>query len=428
RRPRPRLFWFHTAAAVPPTLNLRTLGPAVEALLASDEPSALHDAALLAHASLLALDPELKHVPLWERALALWNDAAARDPFWSLLVGADLKGDFEQLATHGEVRELRGEVMRLVTAPLADAAREAVAREDANASRTALALLRGAGLAPELLAEYENEILSPFEERFEFLCEEAFIWCSMMDAARAWDGMERACDSTLLKFNENIKPALLDFLRLAGSRGPLSRRVFSKAATGLGHLAEAYRLSGEPESALRTARKARALAPPDSAALVGVGRVLRTLGEDEPADERTEDEYHERLSRELRPRPELFAAYARLTTYADRGPGGFVRELRNLLPVGLLAVSSIAFGFCVASTSRRSGVTLPPPTYLERNYNFRIDTLRPSNENLNRIREELERIQENLNRLQRKSRPAPTPANRRRSAREQKPSETRTNR
>ncbi|HYP51974.1 MAG TPA: hypothetical protein VEQ42_00450, partial [Pyrinomonadaceae bacterium] len=183
----------------------------------------------------------------------------------------------------------------------------------------------------------------------------------------------------------------------------------------------------EPEMALRTARRARALAPPGSVALVGVERVLRTCDARETPGERTEDEYLEQLARELRPQPALFAAYARLTTYAERGPQSFVRELRALLPVGLLAVSSVAFGFCVASTSRRPGVTFPPPTHMERNYNFRIDTFRPSNENLERIREELERIQENLNRLQRNRRVTPPPP-RRRTTRAKKRAENPANR
>ncbi|MFL6254731.1 MAG: hypothetical protein ACJ74T_06890 [Pyrinomonadaceae bacterium] len=115
QRARERLFWFHLPTPRAHVSTIAELTGAVEELLkrvavepfsredaekkegtrlTDEEAAALHDAALLALAGLVRLDPMLREGEAWARALRLWRRLFACEEFWSLLVALVLKGDY----------------------------------------------------------------------------------------------------------------------------------------------------------------------------------------------------------------------------------------------------------------------------------------------------------------------------------------------
>ncbi|MDT7809215.1 MAG: hypothetical protein QOJ70_3028 [Acidobacteriota bacterium] len=156
QRARERLFWFHGRAPMRRAPNVAELMRAVDALLsgepvesgngsgAQETDAALHDAALLALAGLVRLDPALRDLDAWARTFDLWQRVFECEEFWSRLVAADLKGDYEQSVTFGKVAELRMSAPRIVSAHVASRARDAAMREDLRACLRAFRLLRGA--------------------------------------------------------------------------------------------------------------------------------------------------------------------------------------------------------------------------------------------------------------------------------------------
>lgn len=377
-----RLFWFYEdAPTVAPPLNLLTRGGAVAVVARAEQE---HDAALASFAAALRFDPDVEYGEVWTRTLRLWQELTEADEFWSLLVAADLKGDFEQLATHGEVRELRARVMHLLTTPLAGLAKDGVARKRYDLTGRALEVLRLAARDFEgerLFAGYENEILAPVEDGFEELNRRVF------DALR-WERMRynspaeqrQACDATLRQFDRDVRPALAAFLKMAGVESLPTRRVFESAAVELFQLADAYQTGGEREAGQLLARKAWTLAPPESVAAFEIAEGRARFGGADWGGERTPEEYLAGVRRELRPQTELFAQYMaqenlspqsfstpQFTPTPARDTGeGFGQVILYIF----LAV--VCIGLCSNLGTRRSyrgNIHLPPPTF---NYNYNV--------------------------------------------------------
>jgi rhodanese-related sulfurtransferase len=316
-----RLFWFfdpQTAvndddAAAPGFASLRE---SVARLQAEGSPAARHDAALLSLAVMLRLDPALELADDWRRAFALWKELIEGREFWSLLMAADLKGDFEQATTFGEIGGLRGRAWRLVTAPLAETARDAMLREDHAQAGRALAVLRAAGMPPTVAGEYEHEILGSIEDEFDVLLSDAFIVYRYEVKSTQNIAERRAtCWSALGKFNERVRPALKKILDLAGSESDVARRMFAAAADALDELSDGFETGYDNDSRVKMLRRAWQLAPPESASLLLIEEHLAAAaGDAGDATERppkTEADYARQLVAALR-KPvaqELFTAY-----------------------------------------------------------------------------------------------------------------------
>lgn len=311
QRARERLLWFHTGAARAAVSNVAELALALDALLArvpeeafaaggaggsghadgadgaggsggarpADEATAaLHDAALLALCGVVRLDPGLHDAAAWARAFGLWRRVFACEEFWSLLVAADLKGDYEQPVTFAEVDELRRDAPRVVTGHAAARASQAVRRGELREAARALNLLRGAVLPAALLQEYENEVVGPAEDAATEELDGAFGWVGGLGfAARTAATRRNHCNEAWRKF-EALRPRLAEFAELAGADSYPARRVFGHASTKLFRLAVAFEEAGRPQEALFVCRKARALAPPGSEELPTIESKLRALG------------------------------------------------------------------------------------------------------------------------------------------------------
>ncbi|HEX8131460.1 MAG TPA: rhodanese-like domain-containing protein [Pyrinomonadaceae bacterium] len=312
-----RLFWFFdpqaAAVVVAATHGLTSLQDSAARLSADGSPSARHDLALLSLALMLRLDPALKLADDWRRTYALWKELIEGRELWSLLMAADLKGDFEQTTTFGEIGELRARAWRLVTAPLAEIAKDNILRgEHAQAGR-ALAVLYASGLPQTLANEYEQEILGPVEDEFEGLLSVAFSSYRYEVKTGQNIGERRAtCWRAHARFNEEVKPALKKILLLGGTESACVRRVFATAADALDELAEGFETGYDKESSMRILRKAWQLAPPESASLLLIEEHLAAAGDASERPPKTEDDYARQLSLALREpavQPELFTAY-----------------------------------------------------------------------------------------------------------------------
>ena len=329
QRARERLFWFQLPAPRANVSTVAELTGAVEELLkrvpvepfspedanekervrlADEEAAALHDAALLALAGLVRLDPTLREWEAWARAFRLWRRLFGCEEFWSLLVALDLKGDYEQPVTFGEVAELRRAAPHIIYAHAAGRARDSVGRGELREAARALELLRGAGLTATLLREYEEETVGPAEDKLTEELETAFCWIAAGFDLRAAAERRNYCNDAWRRFSL-VRPRLSDFARLAGADSFHARRVFEHASAKLLKLAVAFEEAERPQEALFVCLKARALAPPDSEELSAIDAKLAALGAAEESRERSQAEYTAALVRELedaRVPPKLF--------------------------------------------------------------------------------------------------------------------------
>lgn len=313
-----RLFWFFDPQAVEAVAAHPVASPPQEAtarLRPDDSPAARHDLALLSLVVMLKRDPALKLADDWRLTYALWKELIESGEFWSLLMSADLKGDFEQVTTFGEIKDLRRRAWRLVTSPVAEIAKDAIVREDRAEARRALGVLRTAGLPQTLADEYEHELLGAVEDEFEVLLAKAF-GSYRYEVKSDQNLVERreTCWRGVSKFNEEVKPALKNILELGGAESAVVRRIFATAADALDELADGFETAFDYEPRLKMLRKAWQLAPPSSATLLLIEERLDTAGDTLVREPKTEEGYARGLSLALREpaaQPELFTDYVR---------------------------------------------------------------------------------------------------------------------
>jgi rhodanese-related sulfurtransferase len=311
-----RFFWFFDPRAAAATeLGFASLQEPAADLPAAGSSAARHDLALLSLAVMLRLDPALKVAGDWRRVYALWQEVIESKEFWSSLMAADLKGDFEQATTFGEIKDLRARAWRLVTAPLNEIANDAVVRRDYAQAGRALAVLCGGSLPQTLADEYEQEILGPIEDEFDVLLSEAFGRYRYEVKTNQSVGERRAtCWRAHDRFNQEVKPSLKKILELAGAQSAFTRRVFATAADALDELADGFETGFDHEARVKMLRKAWQLAPPASASLLLVEEHLAAAGDASERQPKTDADYARQLGIALREpvaQPELFTAYVR---------------------------------------------------------------------------------------------------------------------
>jgi hypothetical protein len=352
-----RLFWFHTGAHVAHVSNVAELRAAVGMLLSDSSPAALHDAALLALAGLLRLDPALEDADAWAEVFKLWSETVEREEFWSLLVAADLNGEYEQSVTFGEVRRLRLRTPRLVSAPVAEHAKGSIVSGNLHSCARAFSLLRGAGLPAALLEEYERDILGPAEDRLEEVCNAAFS--SSAFAVGFGESEASRYNIVWSKFESEVKPQLRVFVEMGGAESPYVRRALAHAADKLRELAERYRNAGLHGQSLTLLVEARALAPHGSEASEVIDAALLIQNPGAETRERSSEEHA--LARELaesRVPPKLPKAYTVPAVAETNTSGGCGSSIFWLL----LIVSCVALRLCGGGGVRRS-TTYPPANW-----------------------------------------------------------------
>jgi hypothetical protein len=392
-----RLYWFHLPAPPAPVSTIAELTAAVEELLkrvpvspfnsdgdegarlADVEAAALHDAALLALAGVVRLDPTLGEGEAWARAFKLWRRLFACEEFWSLLVALDLKGDYEQAVTFGEVAELRRAAPRVVYAHAAGRARDAVLRGNLRDAAHALEILRGASPPATLLREYEEETVGPAEDKLKEELDTAFAWVGTSSFGfKPAPERRNYCNDAWRRFNL-MRPRLAEFARLAGADSFHARRVFEHASSKLFKLAVSFEEAAQPREALFVCLKARALAPPDSEELAAVEAKLGALGAIEELRERSQGEYRAALARELddaRVPPKLFRDDPKggqtLDSYTRRDDrAGCLTSVGFWL---LMVMVGVGLRACVGSTTRTRYPSISPmPTLnIRPNLNYNI--------------------------------------------------------
>jgi hypothetical protein len=293
-----RLFWFDSPPEAARVSNVEELESAVSSL-SSVESDAPHDAALLALAGLTRLDPLLIETEAWARAFGLWRRVFESDEFWARLVAADLRGDFEQLVTYAEVRELRERAPRVISRPLAERARDAVLRTDTHECGRALALLRAASLSSPLLEEYEREILGPLEDSLTERIDVAFAWLPLISRESRGAATLRNYSNSAWRRFKLVGRELSEFAAVAGASHYAARRVLEHAASKLMQLSDCFDAAGRREESLFVALKSHALAPPGGEMVAKAEAKLRALGVVETIRAKTDESYAAELAREL---------------------------------------------------------------------------------------------------------------------------------
>jgi rhodanese-related sulfurtransferase len=369
-----RFYWFFDPQGIAHELSLPALQESIARLSAAPQPSTAHDIALVSLAVILQLDPKLSLADEWRRTYALWKELIEAKEFWSLLVAADLKGDFEQVTTFGEVRSLRGRAWRLVTAPVAEIAKDGILRDDHTLVSRALAILRRSNLPQSLADEYENEILAPVEDKFDALFAEAFRSYRYYVKSNQTVAERRAtCHGMRVKFEEEIKPALKKIFELAGARSIVTRRMLEVAAEGLDELADGFESAFEPASRLKMLRRAWYLAPPESATLLLVEEHLKAAGDLQERPPKTDSDYAHQLRLALMSepvaQPELFTSYIKKEVAAK----SFEGRGELLVKVVLALLFATLVGRCFHSLPGSRRYSAPPL-----NFNVAMPRFSPS--------------------------------------------------
>lgn len=380
RRAEERLLWFH---APPPAgaESVEALVTEADALLLRGDAAARHDAALLLLAGLSVLDPSLRAPEAWARCFGLWRGLTEGEEFWSLLVALDLKGEYEQLVTYGEARELRRRVPRLVSEPLAGRAKSDAVRGRAGFCGRALVVLRAGGLPPPLLDEYENDILGPLEDRLQGECEAVFERAETGSRGSALTGHDRGSiyNFAWRTFEYEFKPKLAAFAAAGGAENPSVRRALEHAALKLSWLAARYRANDQPDTALKALGQARLLAPPGSSAALQLEEELSGLGHPTASAARAADdtaeaaEYAASLAKELDARREP-PAPPPFEGPPSPAPRNWVSEAAggvSHLAVWLLMLAGCyLLGTCGVIKPGRSGRYKPPGYNFNYNFNY----------------------------------------------------------
>jgi hypothetical protein len=362
-----RVFWFHAGAKTEPASNVAELRATVDALLSDSAPAALHDAALLALAGLLRLDPTLEDADAWAFVLKLWRETVEREEFWSQLVAADLNGDYEQSVTFGEVRQLRLRTPRLVSAPVAEYAKGETLRGNLRACARAFAILRGGGLPAALLEEYERDILGPAEDRLEEACNTVFSVSALAGGFMPGESDAVRYNNVWDKFERKVKPQLRDLAGIGGAENAYVRRALERASDKLKDLADRFSNIGLHEQSITLLLEARALAPPGCDALERVRAALLIEYPRAQVGEKSSEEYASALARELavtREPPKLPEAYAAPPFVKTDTSDGCGTSAFFWLAMVVLCV---ALRTCGGINTRRS--TTFPPTNFRMNLN-----------------------------------------------------------
>lgn len=303
-----RLCWFYDGANFATPETVAALEAEAERRLTGKGAAVVHDAALLLLAGLHRLDSELRERECWARAFALWRQLCEGEEFWSLLVAADLKGGFEPTVTFAEVAELRAGAPRLISAPIAEYARTAALDGRYEAARRALDVLRAARLPPQLLAEYEDEVIGPLDDRLDPLFDEIFGAPEVFYGAASESFKRGAYGHALARVERELKPALRALLEVAGPQHYSTHRACSEAARRLAALAGGWLELNERKRARDLLKLALTVAPPAAPERLEIGERLRELdstGETEAADvniaegETAAEEYEAAALREL---------------------------------------------------------------------------------------------------------------------------------
>ncbi|HEX8285528.1 MAG TPA: hypothetical protein VF588_19390 [Pyrinomonadaceae bacterium] len=382
QRARERLFWFHTRAPQASAQTVAELAGAVDALLAGGGAESLHDAALLALCGAVRLDPTLRDLETWRRAFGLWRRVFECEEFWSLLVAADLKGDYEQPVTFGEVDELRSSAPRSVAEHVASLGGEAARRGKLPGAARAMNLLRGAGLPATLLQEYENELVGPAEDAVTAELDGAFALVEGLGFdARKPATRRNYCNGAWRRF-EKLRPRLAEFVELAGADSYATRRVFGHAATKLTRLAGAFDAAGRRPEALHVCRRASALAPRGSEEEAAADAKLVALGAGEGLSETEGADYAARLARELSgavaPAKKLFKDDPKgdktLDSYAGKGDDK-AGCLTTLAFYVVVAVAVFALQWCGVINTRptRTPIESLPSLNIRPNLNYNLN-------------------------------------------------------
>lgn len=370
-----RFYWFFEPQQVATELGRTSLEESVARLRAAPQPSTAHDIALVSLAVLLQLDPELFAADEWRRTYALWKELIEASEFWSLLVAADLKGDFEQVTTFGEARALRGRAWRLVTSPVAEIAKDGILRDDHPQARRALDIIRRSDLPQTLADEYENDILAPVEDKFEVLFAEAFrLYRFYVKTDQSTSERRETCHRARVKFEEEVKPALKQIFELAGARSLVARRMFEMAADGLDELADGFETAFEPEWRLKMLRRAWHLAPPESATLMLIEEHLTAAGDLQERKAKTDGDYAHQLRLVLLSRPvaqpDLFTNYIHKEEATERFEGWNKR----LAKVVVVIMFAVFVGRCFHNLPGSRQYNVPPAM----NLNVALPTFSPS--------------------------------------------------
>jgi hypothetical protein len=380
-----RLFWFDEPPTAARVSNVEELERAVSSF-SSVESDAPHDAALLALAGLTRLDPELLETDAWARAFGLWRRVFESDEFWARLVAADLRGDFEQLVTYAEMRELRERAPRVVSRLIAERARDAALRTDMRECGRVVALLRAASLPPPLLEEYERESLGQFEDTLMERIDAAFAWLPYMSSEGRDAATVRNYANAAWRRFKLVTRELSEFASAAGASHYAARRVLEHAASKLLQLSDAFDRAERREESLFVALKSYALAPPGGETDSAAAAKLRALVPFDTTRTKSGDGYAGIVARELadtREPEELF----RDDPVGEKTLDSFfnLRQRRSEFWPALLVCLGFAFtcfglqfcGVIKTSPSRTYPGGFPMPTYtpfqMNLNYNLNLN-------------------------------------------------------
>ena len=271
-----RLFWFHSPIeGDSDTRDIRVR--ASENLHAS---VAAHDEALKSIVLVSIQDPDVKTPELWIKALELWADVLSDEGYWDQFEVVEKNGGFEPEASSEEIARVRDEAPSRILTDLAIVAKDGLVHSDYDKTKRVLTVLRSGRDSPSAIAEIEEDILGPLEERLEKLCIEVRRACG--------DGIKRddhsasvnrdMCEAALGRFDQEVVPALHRFLSLVDNESEMAGRARGASALCLHGLAIDYTWADDFTTSQRLLQKARGIAG-DSVAAARIREALEGVAD-----------------------------------------------------------------------------------------------------------------------------------------------------
>ncbi|MCX7313739.1 MAG: hypothetical protein NTV56_18945 [Alphaproteobacteria bacterium] len=178
----------------------------------------------------------------WVDALRAWHRVIANDSYWTLTLTLEEKGGFEPAALPSEIEALRNDAVRIASEPLAVAARDAQARNDAPTLHRILKALQALNETGEWAANVQEDIASPILENLRELSTSIREQCGakIVHDPDASKGNREACDFALKRFRGEIQPELSRLIDLVSTDHQLAKRAREETAKSLASIAIGY--------------------------------------------------------------------------------------------------------------------------------------------------------------------------------------------
>ncbi len=258
-----RLMWFHSPGAIPADLNARSAAELAEQWAQQNEPTSLHDAAVLMQFAAIADSPDCKREEYWKRAISMWNAVLEDEKYWDFLCEVDEKLGFEPVCLASDVFARKDEFIAIVTEPLVTLSKDALNSGNFDIfTRTANLLNQGnastGGSSNGLVEEFFRLMDGAGTEVDELLSKK--IVRNENNSESDIKQNAATCQQCEQLYNKQIAPIIVNAQSVLDRNDPVLLQLKGSAAHWLDAIASAYSWADDFDTSTRLLNQAQLLA------------------------------------------------------------------------------------------------------------------------------------------------------------------------